>query len=884
MTEAAPLPDELQKDKGLFGKQRWRGKLFASEDFLPRKDQQSKGSNDEEVAQFLRAAAPKPTVTTQYSALTPCIDTASAPRWPSATKVEVPMAAEDGYHRPKPRQNKGLRVKFMSTPVVIIGEGGDEAKLPSRDVSRSNTISPEDSSVRPMSLPRRPTGLEDPATENKGLQDDREVSHVGQKISTTFLGHKKLPKPPQVSVQDDMPQVQEYDVGSPYDQTSRKSLDSAYSDDHEPRKDRLDTSARNETPSMFPEHIKSSDHSSIPRVSPEPPLGPRATSPRPVSLQNPDAQQTSNADSSLPSVQPESVSISQNEEAHWAGPLSLRNVAKNLGIDAFDDFHTRARRFHEIFRLGIAVHQDLMSVPFTRWVQIAIWWFLKGRGELESAVRARPHSACREDSGQPQSIPSDLKQAYVNLAKAWWIVKEVTPDHPDLKRFGSASMISMAAIIRRFGDPTLASFVDAHVSLIANMRALAMSMKRNGRLPPDIFEIQKLHTRVLHSPLDLPSSVASLVSGRSQQDLDTPSHSLIPIGDSEHHFSFGRAFVDVFLTSRHKQWDMIRVPSVVSILRKKTDLDTTALITGQSGEIDLTISPKSTQASGLTWKAVHWRPSSLALYMNLSEDVEFSIKFSEEGFKTLWDIYDYNREIQRDSEGREGEQPVFECITRYLQLSRKLPHPKSFPQGPVENCKIRIFAKTLTVSNGSSERRVDVGYRVMVNTSLKLKIVSTYSQDCGAEKPMIFSRHSRDEGPRLGLTLPTPWLSRLDIVFCNMYELDRFRSTLCDTITFENDYCSPYLPLQRLEICTSTGTEFEPDDSKLSGYACNLDLHWQGVRIIERRPSVHGSNQSSTVRSRNRRLILQGQLGHITDYINFSKLIRALPCDFSDAF
>ncbi|KAL9127535.1 MAG: hypothetical protein Q9217_003603 [Psora testacea] len=861
MAESVSPPDNgIPKDNRSFGKSKWRGKLFANESIF-RKSVGHHESNDEDLTHFLQSSTPKPEAGLTKSVIVPRIDTSNVSKRPSAPEDEDIAPPKDIYRTARPRQNKGLQVRFVSSAPDIIGEGGDEAETPPVHVSEKKNSIVDTLSFRPVSLQRTPTERAEAARDRLAVTTSEPQDEGERPISVSSLEKHKLFRRPSRDIGDYFPHNNRSDEEPPHMDTADTCSNEAVMDTVE------HPSNFTRSPSLLkpplPSKVDTSDNSLTPRASPEPAsTPPRASSPERGNLDIVNGGQA-------PTGKSLQLSPSRIEQGNAAvatevktNPISLRAVAKNIGLDALDDFAVKVGRFNEIFRLGVAVHQDPMEIPLSRWIRTATWWFLKGRGELESAVRSKPRSADIQDFSGPTDIGADLKQAYLDLAKAWWIVKDITPYHPHVGQFGNTSMLSMVPIIRSFGDPDLAYYVETHVSLVANMRALAMSMKRNGRLPPETFEIQRLDARVLFESPCLPSDVSEALSFPKYGSRRGAAVSLIPLGDTEDHFTFNRTFGVGSLTSRHHSWDTILMPCIVSILRAKDSLNLSALISSQDGSLDIRIGPEKTKGIGLGWKDVHW--GNPGIYVAISPGIDLCVQTTESDFKALWNICDYTRKVQKDSQGREGEELMFEAGLQDFQCLQSTRHPSSFPPNPVKACRVKLFAMTQMLSDGSSRRRIHTGHRLMVTTPAQAKSLCSVSQVYGDGMPTIFGFGRRGGAPKLALRVPNS--SQLILTFENWDVLDLFYNTFTQRQTSKDEARSASLALQDFNI------SLVPNEDHPSGQStpCLPDHRWQQVKVISRGRGNYHQPSTPSERSQSLRIIAQCEQGILTDRINLA--------------
>ena len=786
-------------------------------------------------------------------------------------------------------------MKFTTASPAIIGEGGDEAELPATEVSKAhqhallpsrarshepmsqadNEPSPEgqarpsgsddEALFRPTSLQRRPTGLDDiPLVKHR---DDRhnDIDTDDSTYSTSPENYKPLPRPP----------AQRYDqpVNQHAEEIRRKKL---------PRNipsiggDVVDSgdghanqtgNGRNQgfVPSLnVPSPDTLASNSVTPRSSPQPPH---------------DYQKTAYASSEFPFTA--SVSWTSHKQAvplpktrqqttsdpsaiAESKPLSLRNVAKDIVEDSLDDFGARVRRFNDIFRLGVSAETEIMKAPFVQWIRTATWWFLKGRAALESTVRGRSPGTERT-SPEPQAHPAVvLRQAYVNLAKAWWIVGEITPNHPEVRRFGKSGMSSLIAMIKNFGDQELAELVEVHLSVISSMRALTMSMKRNRILPPHELEIQRLDLHVLLRPPALSPEMANVVINNipgkpaSNEWLVAEPFFPILVGDTARHFSFGRMFVEASFQRGDATKQHVHVPCIVSLLRERNDWGVKAAITSPDGQVNLIIQPKG--HGHLTWKDVHWKISSHVMQISLSDDSEMNLQFSEKDFRTLWGIYDYTRRVHKAFSPSKDEDIIFERELDKFQCDDR---PK-FPPDPISYCRLRLFEKRPTMSDRTNHSRAHDGYRLTVVTPPGVKTLSSVDHQFGKEHPISFSYQQSKEGLRL--ILKTPSSVRLSLVFHDTQDREHFRSLLCGTSIAKEDYVYGSLPLRSLAITDLSAGQRLPvrpeDDLSVK------TLQWNKLRITNRGSATHGHDSLPTIRAEHLRVMVECDFATLTDRIS----------------
>ena len=872
MSERTAPIEETRSEK----KHKWRGKLFSAEGKFGR-GMQSSENTEEDIANFL-ANTTTPKAESQSTVAITCNDAAQEARPPSTHGP--PRDIVDCYRRPKPKQHKGLHVTFAAVAPVIIGEGGEEADLPAMEVSRlyepSNPsvqfIAREglsDSGAEPQpevqkrlpnidaeslahlaSLQRTPTGLDECPSADDVSDQDRNIDESVHPISPDMI-----PKTPPL-----------YQARGSHEYITRKSVPEAHQELPRSSDDivdhgggHADTMSKGGNGSITsslnaPSRDDLGNRSVYPYQSPQPPdtnedntLSSYDLPPEPLASQSPSKE----AD---PKLEAKRQADRGHSTAHAPKALSFRSVVEGLGENALEDFASRVRRFNEIFRLGVSAQTDIWKVPFVQWIRTATWWFSKGRTGLESSVRTTdPH----------EGSVTALKQAHVNLAKAWWIVSELTPNHPEVRRFGKSGMSSLRAIINGFGNRGLAELIEVHMTIISNMRALTISMKRNGRLPPHELQIQRLNLQILPSVPALSRDIAKIVVNNvpgppigNGQSVAEPFFPIL-IGDTERHFSFCRLFVEAKLCSRDGTQQLLHMSCILSVLRERSGWGVKATIASHDGHIDLVIQPSG--HGGLTWKDVHWKVPSQMMHVDLAESCELRIMLSEKDFRSLWSIYDYTRRVQKDYSPSKTEEIIFEQHLDKLHCN----DPQNFPSNVISDCRLRLFERKSVASDGTGQRSIHDGYRLTIVTPPYIKTLSSVNYQLGKAAPILFSYQSDRDGPKLVLK-PTPNVT-LSLTFGDPHDREVFHSVLCGISTTKEDSCHRSLPLRDFiieAISPNCGPTSADEDTHLDA------LHWNKLRVTDRGSPSYGHEALATVRAEHLRIMVESDVGMLTDRVN----------------
>lgn len=811
-------------------KSRIRHKLrekLSRRDSKPSKENETR---DEEIHSFLHAPNHGRSASTNLetgfpSGLNPPVGT------------DLPYNAASSQVKAKRPRQPNLSVRFATEAPTIIGEGGDEAVLPVTELqsfrvlplepaieslSKSNVevsdTAPHSEFFRPRALQRRSIEFQSDGPDNSRQEHDSMAKDRDQEstnISRSFrssLKNKTLKEDPQL-------------------------VRSVLAESRDPFDQALSQDSGTQNPSSNSLHLPLQDpatsfaNSLTPLTPPQPP-GSLATStdsdPVFVALSRDASQDPVMITRRSPERETE-------QSRHQTAPrvaaenrgLSLRGIAKGLGDDAFSDFATRVQSFRNVFFLGLEARPE----PSLRdWVTAASWWFLKGRSELESSVRSEPKGSA-DGATSIGPVPHSFRQAYVNLAKSWWIVAEITPSrYPEVKKLERQGPVSVSAIMQSFVDAKTAELVQAHVSILSNLRSLTMSMKRNGRLPPVGLEMQGLDTRVFIAYPTLSPSAARLLSPgatvavTSQKHRETTSFFPMPIKDTERHFNYGRVFVEVIL-DHEKTASQTTFPCLLSILRNKEEREITLAVTSQDWQVNLVIQPD--ESGALSWRDAHWDTSHRCIRLDIRADFQARIQMTEEDFRTVWGIHDYIRSVQKQSQCSRNEDVVFEKVLwsfQYFDIGKAF---SPFPTQPVEDCRLRLFECFKIVAQASGERKMHDGFRLIVVTARKTKTLSSVSHIVGKQSPIVFS-YLRDEQGAPAILLKISKSSRdpsMVMSFEHQADRERLYSLLNGTRLSSDEYASDFLSLKSYSISVGRGSVGGPVGS----------LEWKRLQVLGQR-------------------------------------------------
>ena len=912
MPESGSADDSAKSDRKFFGKHRWRGKLFSNEEKATR-DNESQGQQINDILDFLQTPADRKGLIQGTGPPTFGKATSPPSRLLSSSVNANPVPQPISSLTRKPPRRKGFRVTFDTAEPEVIGEGGDEASLPSIDVRKSRPPAsqrqePNESNVvyyhrrasppienapnlrwslrqglrnksndddddddEPLSSPPlrgKSTGIHG-LEPNDEREDNLDSGPLNEEVTSESPGSNSTsasfaatyasyttdrPLSPGTFVEDFAPQLEQGQSTLKDDVGDLKGLASL-----EPLSPELNASTGNSltpTPSLQPiptQAVVSSSYN-FPRSV----AGQRSPSQVDVVTRRYRESTTEEIDKDAGTSIPAPVPPLKSP------PKSLKNVAKGLGEDAFQAFLARMKRFYGIFRLAAVVNKSFESVTLVQWMRASMWWFLKGRGELESAVRGRRPSSDRVPGAGEGSLSAGLKQAYLDLAKACWILTEIVPTHEEIKKYRSASMSSLDPIVRNFGDTKLAEMLDLCHATMTNMRALTMSMKRNNKLPPEDFEAQGLDSRIWVELPRFASGVAGILAGGSSmallEDGSVGSTAFpFPIGDTPRQFNYGSMFVNIVLRSSVESHEGVHLSCILSILRWKTGRELEVVLASQDGQVSLRI--QSDRRAGPTWRDAHWKTNDFSIVLGLNDGLDLEIQLSEPNFRTLWGIYDYTRKVRKEMKSGDGEELVFESVVQCVHCVAS-PDAKVFPPDPIRSCDVLLFEKTLTFSEGTGRRRFYNGHRLVVVTPPSSKTLSSIDQNLGKQTPILFTYvRGEDDGAALLLKNETAGCT-LVITFSDTLSRNRFQTLLDGTFLQTDESCTEPVALRAMAVATMEDRSSVTQNTSLG------DWRWQQLRVINRSAEFSENRLPKTILSENLRIWVQCDSGTFVDRVN----------------
>lgn len=543
--------------------------------------------------------------------------------------------------------------------------------------------------------------------------------------------------------------------------------------------------------------------------------------------------------------------------------FSLRNVANQVGDTAFADFKDYIARYDPILRMAAESMKPLMETSLAEWIRAAVWWFLRGKNCLETFARAR--------STAP---PSYAKQAVIDLGKALWINENIVPTHYELSRYGTMSIDALLAVVSTTGDKELADLLSIHQNTVNHLRSLSMSIKRNNILAiilSDEHSPSQLDTSVwLRYPFFAPD-VSAVLSGSATRSMlaDKPGKTpsmvyMMPLGDSNRYFSYGSMFVQACVSSSDDEEQQYAMPCALTIIRERSDWYVHAAITSQSQLVNIMI--QSDRKQGPTWDDVDWQVRSHSMRVKLPRGFELDVMFKEDDFKTLWNIVKYTQKSEASLEPEAGETVVFENTLKVFQYMDP-GTPKAFPAEPLERCRIRLFERSVTVTEGTGTRNAHRGFRLTVLTSPKVKTLSNVRHILGCGSPIVFGLLRGEDGsPALLLKVTEDGRTRsMLLTFHEVDERTQMHSVLLGMMPREGETKTPEIPLRSYAI------EQPADQATGRSAVTHLQFPAGNVLVIDQEHVFVDHGYGPTILSEHLRAFIATEWGSVTDRINLGR-------------
>lgn len=929
---------------------KWRDKLFSRD--------KNKLSRDDQVDDFL---APSRTKSQQHPfnpRSSPRIDVSVSQRWPESSNdlsahssqpsLDFPNQSHVSIPLPKKKRNvQGLKVAFTSAAPVIIGEGGDEADAPTKEISLnrarsyssasaatdasyphsenvdSSASGSRDGPPEPASDPHLPSvvvhgdenpasGQEEPEWKPPLIQNTQDSDFLlsigsqpaGSRISLRASGdpnsfarriQARMRAEEGLALQKarsdsetELPSSQPGAVESqPQEDVSHPPPDADPQPEPQPPPHVPEPSSPPEPHhkhggsgtnfwtsvlSSLPNESRSLSRQDTPPSSapaPDSSAAAAAHSPTPpppyLKSSLADAAPETPPHNSKPSISDENRGSSHTAKKSW------RSVTNLVGDSALTEFSACVEQYNELFSYAAEDVKPSRETSLEEWVKATVWWFLKGRGELEASLRSR--SSGNPGNSSPGPTVDTSQQGVVNLAKAWWINQHIIPQHPELEKFGKISTDAMLAVAKTTGDQRMSNLIGLHQTLLSHLRALAMSMKRNNILPAAADQIVSDGTDTsiwVKYPFFTPDISAVLSGSVSKSMVVDPSSNskdiadMMPLGDTSRYFCYGRMFVEAHLTSQDDESQEYIVPCMLSITRDRTDWHVIASITSQNELVNIVIQSDKRQRP--TWSDVEWQLKFKSMCVRLPRAFELDVRFQDADFKTIWKIVEYTRKTEESLRPEPGEKLLFENVLKVFQYMDSA-QVKAFPPEPTQRCRIRVFERSVKITEGWGTRQSHRGFRFTAVTSPKVKTLSCVSHLLGNGAPIVFGYLRGEDGaPALLLKVHEDGRDRsMLLTFHEPEDRSKMHSFLLGVATTRDELKTKEIPMRSFSM------EQLPSKVGLPQASPNLQFSTSSCIVINNNPTDLEHGFGSTVLSEHLRVFINSSCGSVTDRINLSK-------------
>ncbi|KAK4231799.1 hypothetical protein QBC38DRAFT_204573 [Podospora fimiseda] len=543
--------------------------------------------------------------------------------------------------------------------------------------------------------------------------------------------------------------------------------------------------------------------------------------------------------------------ITEREHGLVSSPLagggsSFGDVVTAAADDAMNTFVQRTRHLFELFRLHAESVTPLLKCTPPDLARAALWWFLTGRSALENAVRERPTTP---ESQRKNEI--NKQQAYTDLAKGYWLLEEVMPD-----------------LVNSGRSPTDREVEDVRAMLTSSLRKLAVSMKRNGFLPPEEAYLPQILDRTIWVEYPkLPQDLRLMLWGSSSLSITNSERATsgmsiletMPLGDSPSAFCFGRFKVDVFLMEQGAGSQQIHLPCFLSIVRPQNQADILFVTSSQNGDVQLRISQN--KITGPTWEDVRWRAEKFILEVRLPRGFGLIIQCSQQAYSTLRSMYEFSNKLHSTLYPRQDENCLFKSTLRSFQYFDGDQQARAFPKEPVANCEIAVFERLLREGAATGPRTYHRGYRIAVVTGPRTKTLSGINQTYSPQTPIQFAfmRNDGKEGT-LALKFDNGRLKgNMSMTFTDEKDALRLHSLISGTMVGRDEEVSCSVPVAGLWFSERYG------NTQDKGLVLLSSMGWNKARVIN---SDGDGDRPSCVLSDKLRIVYECKEGTLTDRIN----------------
>ncbi|EMD64044.1 hypothetical protein COCSADRAFT_160290 [Bipolaris sorokiniana ND90Pr] len=596
-------------------------------------------------------------------------------------------------------------------------------------------------------------------------------------------------------------------------------------------------------------------------------------------------QQQSSPPSSIPAALampagPPGAQMASGSASGATKPAALlgRSDTQSANELAYRDFAERITHMRGIFELTAQLGGNIYNHTPMQWLRVATWWFLKGRTGMENLIRSQHKS-----TDPPQER---LAQPHVDLAKVWWIITKVLPNHPGLQKYSDGSPDAQVELARQAGDAVGVEVYDIQNAIGHYMKLLVGSMKKHHSMPPTQALIQGQDQAIWEEyPSFAPDAASVLSSGLAGQPSGQQQVSLsqyIPLSDTKTEFCYFRMFVKASLSTDDPATDRVPMNVVLSVLRPKEEYSAKLAICSQNSLINILVGP----GSAITWRDVNWKQQMNQITVQLRHGFLLTLALHEADFRSLWSIVNHISRVESDLRERRDER--FACKMYLRETTYKDPaNPSMFSQERIPGCRLLVFQKIERSSEGTGKRKLHRGYRMVLVTPQQHKQVSLVNHELGTkQEPMNFEYVTEpDQAPALRLRFREEGPDkRFRICMAHLvFQEGKDRNNLFGTFTSMNvapgETTFAQVALKGFHIESADETEgFSQNGSRVLE-----KLQWVEAKVMNQDPEAAGLESAPTVMSESLRIMCRHTAGIVSDRMNLGpgELLVRLPVDGS---
>ncbi|TKA74055.1 hypothetical protein B0A55_05775 [Friedmanniomyces simplex] len=536
---------------------------------------------------------------------------------------------------------------------------------------------------------------------------------------------------------------------------------------------------------------------------------------------------------------------------------------------ALADFAGRVSHMKGVFQLTAERERSAQECSPRDWLRAALWWYLRGKAELEVMLQQRAKS--------PSPQRELLTQAHVNVAKAWWIVSEQLEPYNTLESPQSAR--SPTSPVEQL--PQAVTYVRSH------LKSLAASMQKSQLLPPHQSLIQGQDTSIWLEYPRFTSDAAAVLSGAASRPViaDTTSTQsmapldALPLGDIRDTFCYGRFSVEVSINTDEADTDRVVFKTMLTMLRGKRGFLPSVVIASQSELVSLHVGPRRGEERGLSWHDVSWKAGSQSIAIHLPRGFDLTVRMQERDFRSLSNLVEHSRKVEQSLRPEAHETLVHEARLAELQYADSS-GSQAFPAEKLRSCMALVFERHAEHSDGSGLRKMHRGFRLLLATEPAHKSLSSVSHELCQSSPLLFEFITdaaaagttamvvriREEGRQCRILLVFPDSASRQSLYDVVNGLD----------VGPDEGIVGKMGITRFNIQDATQSEgFSP-----SVHSAIQGLQWQKLGVTNYHSDDPNTRIPGTVQSESLRIVARHAAGCITDRLNLGKgeLLFRLPC------